>query len=114
MGCWIESGRLDVNAGASNEAGVLPFYVSAKDQSSSFLDYSRIKNDAVRKIEVPVRTLSEIRSSLALAVPEMRKFDAEGFDLKVLQGASDFVGHTEISSPKEPLPNLTLRIRPAT
>jgi len=85
-----------VNAGAGNEPGVLPLFISAKDQSSSFLDSSRIKGDAVRKIEVPVRTLNEIRASLSLPVPEMLKVDAEGFDLKVLQGASDFVGATEI------------------
>jgi FkbM family methyltransferase len=50
----------------------------------------------MRKIEVSVRTLNEIPSSLALPVPEMLKIDAEGFALKVLQGASDFAGHTEI------------------
>lgn len=85
-----------VNAGASNEPGVLPLYVSAKDQSSSFLDYDRIKDDSVQKIEVPIRTLNEIRSSLSLPVPEMLKIDAEGFDLRVLQGASDFIGRSEI------------------
>lgn len=85
-----------VNAGAGNEPGVLPLYVSAKDQSSSFLDYDRIKDDSVRKIDVPIRTLNEIRSSLSLPVPEMLKIDAEGFDLRVLQGASDFIGRTEI------------------
>src|SRR5262249_9778844 len=85
-----------VNAGASNEPGVLPLYVSAKDQSSSFLDYDRIKDASVRKIEVPIRTLNEIRSSLSLPVPEMLKIDAEGFDLRVLQGASDFLGVTEM------------------
>jgi FkbM family methyltransferase len=85
-----------VNAGASNQPGVLPLYVLAKDQSSSFLEYDRIKNDSVRKIDVPIRTLNEIRASLSLLVPEMLKIDAEGFDLRVLQGASDFIGRTEI------------------
>jgi len=85
-----------INAGASNEPGVLPLYVSAKDQSSSFLDYDRIKDDSVRKVEVPIRTLNEIRSSLSLPVPEILKIDAEGFDLRVLEGASDFLGRTEI------------------
>lgn len=85
-----------INAGASNEPGVLPLYISSKDQSSSFLDYQRIKDDSVRKIEVPIRTLNEIRSSLGLPVPEMLKIDAEGFDLRVLEGASDFLGRTEI------------------
>src|SRR5262249_57775077 len=77
-----------VNAGASNEPGVLPLYVSAKDQSSSFLDYDRIKDASVRKIEVPIRTLNEIRSSLSLPVPEMLKIDAEGSDLRVWTVAS--------------------------
>jgi len=85
-----------VNAGAGNEPGVLPLFICAKDQSSSFLDSSRIQGDAVRKIEVQVRTLNEIRTSLSLPVPEMLKVDAEGYDLKVLEGASDFVGSTEI------------------
>jgi len=85
-----------VNAGAGSEPAVLPLYVSAKDQSSSFLDYDRIKDDSVRKIDVPIRTLNEIRSSLSLPVPEMLKIDAEGFDLRVLQGASEFLGRTEI------------------
>ena len=85
-----------VHAGAGNEPGVLPLYISAKDQSSSFLDFDRIRDDSVRKIEVPIRTLNEIRSSLSLPVPEMLKIDAEGFDLRVLQGASDFIGRTEI------------------
>ena len=59
-----------VNAGAGNQPGVLPLYISAKDTSSSFLDYDRIRDDSVRKIDVPIRTLNEIRSSLSLPVPE--------------------------------------------
>src|SRR5215467_3049325 len=85
-----------VNAGAGDQPGILPLYISEKDQSSSFLDYDRIKGAAVRKIDVPIRTLNEIRASLSLPVPEMLKIDAEGFDLKVLEGASDFLGSTEI------------------
>jgi len=85
-----------VNAGASNEPGVLPLYVSDKDQGSSFLDYDRIKDGSVRKFDVPIRTLNEIRVSLSIPVPELLKIDAEGFDLRVLQGASDFIGSTEI------------------
>jgi len=85
-----------VHAGAGREAGLLPLYVSAKDQSSSFLDAPRIRDQAVGKVEVPVRTLDEIRASLALPVPELLKIDAEGLDLQVLEGASDFIGRTEI------------------
>jgi len=85
-----------VPAGAGSEPGIFPLYVASKDQSSSFLDSPRIKGDAVQTREVPVRTLNEIRLSLSLPVPEMLKIDAEGLDLKVLEGASDFVGKSEI------------------
>lgn len=85
-----------VNAGASSEAGVLQLSIPANDQSSTFLESARGKGDVVRSIEVPVRKLDEIRASLNLPVPEMLKIDAEGFDLKVLRGATDFVGTTEV------------------
>jgi hypothetical protein len=35
------------SSGGCNEVGVLPLYVPTKDQSSTFLQYSRIENDAV-------------------------------------------------------------------
>jgi len=85
-----------INAGASNQRGALPLYINSRDQSSSFVGSARIKNNAVRQVDVQVRTLDEIRSAYSLPVPEILKIDAEGFDLKVLAGASDFVGTTEI------------------
>jgi len=100
------------NAAAGKEAGVLPLNVSAKDQSSSFLDYSQIKNDAVRKIEVPVHR-NEIPSSLAVPVPEMLKIDAEGFDLRSCRERRILLVIRRLSSPKAPSPSLTLRTRPA-
>jgi len=85
-----------INAGAGNQAGTLPFYIATSDQSSSFLDVSRIKEEAVRHVQVPMRTLNEIRTTFSLPVPDMLKIDAEGLDLKVLAGATDLLGHTEI------------------
>lgn len=85
-----------INAGAGNTTGTLPFYIATSDQSSSFLDVPRIKEEAVRRIEVPLRTLKEIRATLSLPIPDMLKIDAEGLDLKVLEGATDLLGHTEI------------------
>jgi|SRR5579859_770826 len=85
-----------INAGAGNRVGTLPFYVATSDESSSFLDVSRIKEEAVRRLEVPMRTLNEIRTTFSLPVPDMLKIDAEGLDLKVLEGATDLLGQTEI------------------
>ena len=41
-------------------------------------------------------TLNEIVSVAGAPSPEMVKIDAEGFDLKVLAGASDLLGKTDI------------------
>jgi hypothetical protein len=45
---------------------------------------------------VPVMTLTEIVARGGASVPEMVKIDAEGFDLKVLAGASLLLGKTDI------------------
>jgi hypothetical protein len=45
---------------------------------------------------VTVKTLNEIVSASSAPPPEMVKIDAEGFDLKVLAGASDLLGRTDI------------------
>jgi FkbM family methyltransferase len=85
-----------INAGASDQAGVLPLYVADKDHSSTFLRSPRTENESIQKIEVPVRTLNEIVASSGQPIPEMVKIDAEGLDLKVLAGASELTGKTEI------------------
>jgi len=85
-----------VNAGASDQAGILPLYIIGSDQSSTFLQVPRTERDSVRTVEVPLRTLNEIVASSGLPVPAMVKIDAEGLDLKVFAGASELVGKTEI------------------
>ena len=85
-----------VNAGAGASAGVLSLYINPKDQGSTFVDIPKFRQEAVRSIDVPIRTLNEIRATLGLPVPDMLKIDAEGLDLRVLEGAGDFLGHTEI------------------
>ncbi len=85
-----------INAGASDQAGILPLYIIGSDQSSTFLQVPRTERDSVRTVEVPLRTLNEIVASSGLPVPAMVKIDAEGLDLKVLAGASELFGKTEI------------------
>jgi FkbM family methyltransferase len=81
-----------INAGVSDQAGVFPLQVHADSISSTFRQVSSY----VRQIPVQVRTLNEIVSSTGLPIPEMVKIDTEGFDLKVLAGASELLGKTEI------------------
>jgi FkbM family methyltransferase len=82
-----------INAGASDEAGTLPFTISYRDDSSTFAP-TPVDAGAPR-ISVPVKTLNEIATTTGL-LPEMVKIDAEGFDLKVLTGASDLLGKTDV------------------
>jgi hypothetical protein len=65
-----------------------------RDDSSSFVLTDR--STGSQRIAVPVKTLNEIVASNGASVPEMVKIDAEGFDLKVLTGASDLLGKTDI------------------
>lgn len=85
-----------VNAGVSDRSETLTFNVDRRDQSSTFLEAPRTVDAAVRRVQVPVKTLNEIVASSGLPIPEMVKIDAEGFDLKALQGASDLLGKTDI------------------
>jgi FkbM family methyltransferase len=45
---------------------------------------------------VPVLTLNEVVRTSRAPFPEMVKIDAEGFDLRVIEGSSDLLGKTDI------------------
>jgi FkbM family methyltransferase len=92
----IEAGRKIrwISAGVSDVSGMLPFSVAARDDSSRFLDADAEHGGA--QISVEVQTLDEFLASNRLAIPEMVKIDAEGFDLKVLRGATKLLGKSEI------------------
>jgi len=79
-----------INAGASDAPGTLPFQIAAHDYRSSFLV------NGGPYIEVPVITLNDLIRDGVAPFPDMVKIDAEGFDLKVLDGASNLLGKTEI------------------
>ncbi len=85
-----------INAGASDRAGISPLYILGPDHSSTFLQVPRTESESVRTIEIPLRTLNEIVTSSGLPIPAMVKIDAEGLDLKVLAGASELFGKTDI------------------
>jgi hypothetical protein len=50
----------------------------------------------MRQIEVPITTLNEIVRTSTAPFPDIVKIDAEGFDLKVIAGASDLLGKTDL------------------
>jgi FkbM family methyltransferase len=83
-----------INAGCGDFCGTLPLIVSHRDDASTFVD--RHHNRTARRITVPIITLNQLVASSDAGLPEMVKIDAEGFDLKVLAGASDLLGKTDI------------------
>jgi FkbM family methyltransferase len=82
-----------MNAGAADKSGKLPFTISYRDDSSSFAP-APIDAGGVQ-VAVPVKTINELFGGSG-APPEIIKIDAEGFDLKVLDGASELLGKTDI------------------
>jgi FkbM family methyltransferase len=104
---WLESyvkDLLETNSkirffpcGAGSESGSLKFTITSRDDSSNFLISSVDANNAgYEQIDVEVVTLNELVSKHNLPQPDIIKIDAEGFDLKVLEGADNFFGKTEI------------------
>lgn len=92
-GCKIQW----INAGASDRPGTLPLTIAASDGSSTFVMTDRHgQSTGSQQKAVPVRTVNEIVYSGGAGIPEMVKIDAEGFDLRVLAGASDLFGRTDI------------------
>jgi FkbM family methyltransferase len=86
-----------INAGVADKSGNMRFYISDQDDSNTFLPReeqpeTRVASETV----IEVKTLDEIVSAYNLPTPEIVKIDAEGFDLKVLQGASNLIGKTNV------------------
>jgi FkbM family methyltransferase len=86
-----------INAGVGDKTGILPMNISHLDGSSTFvLTDIHGQSTGSQRMKVPVRTLNEIVASSSAGLPEMIKIDAEGFDLRVLAGASKLFGETDL------------------
>ena len=92
-GCKIQW----INAGAGDKPGSLPFTVASRDDSSTFaLTEEEARQAGFPQTNVEIRTLNQIAAAAGPPPPEMVKIDAEGFDLRVLAGASELLGKTDI------------------
>jgi FkbM family methyltransferase len=85
-----------INAGAGNECGVQSFTQGVRDDRSTFLSQSESNTAYLNPTKVEVTTLNKIASTHSGSKPDLVKIDAEGWDLKVLEGASDLIGITDI------------------
>lgn len=86
-----------IACGASNKNDTLLFTIHDRDDSCSFI-YSKEEAEArdFDQVEIPVKTLNSIIKENNLPTPDIIKIDAEGLDLEVIEGASDYYGKTEI------------------
>lgn len=83
--------------GAGEKEGSFQFTLLDRDDSCSF---KYTEADAAEKgyqqLTLPVTTLNNLLASKNLPVPDIIKIDAEGLDIEVLNGASNYFGKTEI------------------
>ena len=81
----------------ATSAGTMAFTIASRDDSSTLsLSAERARAEGLRQVPMTVRTLNEIVSASGKPCPELVKIDAEGFDLKVLAGATELFGKTEV------------------
>ncbi len=83
--------------GAGEKQGSFKFTIVDRDDSCSFAyTEEEAKKLGFEQVEVPVVTLNEFLPSTTLPIPDIIKIDAEGLDIGVLKGASDYFGKTEV------------------
>jgi FkbM family methyltransferase len=95
---------LDVNSkvqfhpvGAGANEGSFQFTIVDRDDSCSFrYTEEEAKAAGFEQIEIPVVTLNQLLFNNKLPIPDIIKIDAEGLDIEVLKGASNFFGKTEV------------------
>lgn len=85
-----------ITAGVGELAGEMQLSMMSRDDSANFrLTKKEADRLGIPQRAVPITTLDEIVRSEG-RVPEMVKIDAEGLDLRVLQGATTLLGKTEV------------------
>lgn len=83
--------------GAGDTEGSFQFTIHDRDDSCSFkFTQEEALAKGYKQLTLPVVTLNKLVSETKLPVPDIIKIDAEGLDIQVLNGASDYFGKTEI------------------
>ncbi len=90
--------KIKFNAvGAGAQEGTFNFTIVNRDDSCSFrYTEAEAKAEGFEQIELPVVTLNNLLAESTLPIPDIIKIDAEGLDLEVLKGSSNYFGKTEI------------------
>jgi len=83
--------------GAGSVEGTFDLTILNRDDSCSFrYTADEAKANGFEQIKLPVVTLNKLLPTIDSPPPDIIKIDAEGLDIEVLKGASDYFGITEI------------------
>jgi FkbM family methyltransferase len=83
-------------AGVSDEKGKLLFTPLPDTVSSTFvITTEQAKARGLKQRVIPVTTLNDLVDEIG-AIPEIVKIDAEGFEAKIIRGAGNLLGATEL------------------
>lgn len=84
--------------GAGSSSGSFKFTIANRDDSCSFNYSEEEANEfGFEQIDIEVKTLNEIFANNSnWPIPDIIKIDAEGLDIEVLKGASNYHGKTEV------------------
>ena len=104
---WLEKSIKDITSvnnkvkfnpfGVGKENGTFKFTIVDRDDSCSFkYTEEEAKSIGFEQLDLPIVTLNDFFIENELSIPDIIKIDAEGLDLDVLEGASNFFGKTEI------------------
>jgi FkbM family methyltransferase len=104
---WLKSSLQDIlennqkvnfqATGAGATAGMFNFTIVNRDDSCSFrYTVEEAKSAGFKQLSLPITTINELLLGSDLPTPDIIKIDAEGLDLQVLEGASNYFGKTEI------------------
>ncbi len=83
--------------GAGAEEGSFKFTLVERDDSCSFrFSQEEAALNGYKQIDIPVVTINGLLEGSKIPVPDIIKIDAEGLDIEVVKGASNYYGKTEI------------------
>lgn len=102
--CFSTSNVSWLNAGVADQVGEMTFTVVPDTVSSSFtMSKEQAEGSGYEQRVVPVTTLDEIVEERLDLIPDVVKIDAEGFEARIMSGASKLIGKTELFLLEAPL-----------
>lgn len=83
--------------GVNDVEGSFKFTIVDRDDSCNFLysEEEALKN-GYKQLDIPVNTVNNLLRNSNFPIPDIIKIDAEGLDINVLKGASDYYDKSEI------------------